>query len=338
MINKSWHLIWIVTGMKKLSQITILLLIFATATYAQDYARVDNIISAYPASFKAVDALAEKINTDFTSDEDKARAIFTWIATNVRYDMDAYNSRQAPAGFMYRTPEEKEAKLAKMRDDLALKTLRSKKGVCEGYSTLYERLADKTGLEAVIVPGTSKSHPTHIGKQPGASDHAWNAVKINGRWQLIDVTWGAGTVTGEKPVFQFRFNDSYFLTDPKDFVLNHYPDDEKWLLSKELTKENFADTPLYYGSYLMEGYEFTSPGIGTFTDKNIRTVPFKIKNLRPGDRVAYSFSKDRIFKEVNPRQNGDTAEFDVQLPANSNGYLTVFINQKSVAAYRINRN
>lgn len=325
--------------MKKLSQLlTILLLLLGAVTYAQDYAKVDNVIASYPSSFKSVDDLAEKINADFTSDEDKARAIFTWIATNVRYDMDAYNSRQAPAGFSYRTPEEKEIKLRKMREDLALKTLKTKKGVCEGYSTLYERLAAKTGLEAEIIPGTSKSHPTHIGKQPGASDHAWNAVKINGKWQLIDVTWGAGTVVGEKPVFQLRFNDSYFLTEPKDFVINHYPDDEKWLLSKELTKADFADTPLYYSNYLMGGYEFASPGVGTFTNKMANVVPFKIKNLKPTDKVAYTFSKDRVFKEVNPRKNGDMAEFEVQLPPNSNGYLTVFINQRSVAAYRINRN
>ncbi|MGV3459444.1 MAG: transglutaminase domain-containing protein [Flavobacterium sp.] len=323
--------------MKKIANIlTLLLLLIGVATHAQDYAKVDNIVAAYSTSFKSVDDLAAKINKDFQSDEDKARAIFTWIATNVKYDMDAYYLRQGPVAFSYRTPEEKEAKMKKMRDELALKTLKTKKGVCEGYSTLFERLAAKTGLEAAIIPGTSKSHPTHIGKQPGASDHAWNAVKISGQWQLLDVTWGAGTVTGEKPAFQFKFNDKYFLANPETFVLNHYPDNEKWLLT-DASKADFANTPLYYGNYLMGGYEFTSPGIGTFTDKSVNVVPFKIRNLKPTDRVAYSFTKDRIFKEVKPRQNGDLAEFEVMLPPNSNGYLTVYINQRSVAAYRINR-
>lgn len=324
--------------MKKIANIlTLLILLISAATHAQDYAKVDNIVSAYPTSFKTVDAFADKIKTDFKSDEDKARAIFTWIAKNVKYDLAAYGLREAPAAFSFRTQEEKEAKLRKFKDDLALKTLKTKKGVCEGYATLFESLAVKTGLEAVVVPGTSKSHPTHIGKQPGASDHAWNAVKINGQWKLLDVTWGAGTITGEKPAFQFRFNDKYFLTEPELFVLNHYPDKEKWLLSDKITKEDFANTPLYYGNYLMGGYEFTSPGIGTFIDKKADVVPFKIRNLKSTDKVAYAFSRDKVFKEVKPRQNGEFAEFEVQLPPNSNGYLTVYINQRSVASYRINR-
>lgn len=324
--------------MKKIASIiTILHLFLSASIFAQDYAKVDDIVSAYPTSFKSVNVLAEKINADFKTDEDKARAIFTWIAKNVKYDLAAYGLREAPVAFSFRTQEEKELKLRKFKDDLALKTLKTKKGVCEGYSTLYESLANETGLEAVIIPGTSKSHPTHIGKQPGASDHAWNAVKINGQWRLLDVTWAAGTVTGEKPAFQFKFNDKYFLTDPEVFVLNHYPDKEKWLLSDSITKDHFADTPLYYGNYLMGGYEFMSPGIGTFTDKKADIVPFKIKNLKPTDKVAYAFSRDRVFKGVKPRQNGDLAEFEVPLQPNSNGYLTIYINQRSVAAYRINR-
>src|SRR5690606_15652960 len=137
--------------------------------------------------------------------------------------------------------------------------IKSKRGVCQGYATLYTIIADKAGLESVIVTGSSKSHPAHIGKQPGNSDHAWNAIKIGGEWKLVDVTWGAGTATGNPPKFNFKFSDKYFFTDPDVFFLNHFPDDKKWLMTNRSEKE-FADLPLYYGNYHMGGYEFVSPG------------------------------------------------------------------------------
>jgi len=302
---------------------------------AQDYIKVDNTVKAYP-KFNDLDKLADQISKDFKDDTSKARALFTWIATNVKYDLAAYGVNEHPVAFSYSTEAEKIAKQKQFKEALALKTLKTKKGVCEGYSTLYVVLAEKAGLEAVMVPGTSKSHPTHIGKAPGASDHAWNAVKINGEWKLLDTTWGAGVVTGEKPAFTFKFNDGYFFADPDVFFLNHYPDDTKWLLTKK-SGEEFTNLPLYYGNYLMGGYDFVSPKTGIFTDKKYNIIPFKIKNLKPGENVHYAFSKDRKIVPVTPKINGDTAEFDVPLDAASNGTLTVYINQKSVAAYRINR-
>lgn len=319
---------------KTVTGLLILFLSGGFSAFAQDFAKVDEKVKAYPSSFTTIDKLAEKINDDFKLDDEKARAIFTWIATNVKYDLAAFGVNERPVAYSFRTQEEKAAKERKFKDDLAVKTLKSKKGVCQGYATLFESLCAKTGLEAVIIPGTSKAHPTHIGKLPVASDHAWNAVKIDGQWKLVDVTWGAGAVTGNPAKFNFRFNDSYFFTNPADFVLNHYPDNEKWLLTNA-TKEDFAAYPLYFGSYLMDGYKFLSPGTGTFSGGG--TVAFKVKNLKPGDEVAYVISHNNIFRQVKPLFNNGIAEFQVPLESSKGGYLTIYINQKSVAAYRINR-
>ncbi len=234
---------------------------FILPVSAQDFAKVDTKVKSYSNSFSDIDKFAEKVSNDFSRDDENARAIFTWIALNVRYD---------------------------------------------------------------------------IGKQPGKSDHAWNAVKINGDWKLIDVTWAAGAATGNPPKFEFNFNDKYFFTDPDVFFLNHFPDDKRWLLTNK-TESDFANLPLYYGNYLMGGYEFVTPFLGTLTNLKSNIIPFKIKNLKPGDRVAYYLSNKKIFKEVHPVLNGETAEFEVQLENNANGYITIYINQQSVAAYRINR-
>lgn len=322
--------------MKNISKILyiILLLVTFSAADAQDYAKVDNTIIAYPKSFSDTDKFAAKVKTDFTRDDEKARAIFTWIALNVKYDLAAYGVNERPAAYTFKSQEEKVAHQKKFKEDLAAKTLKSKKGVCQGYSTLYAVVAEKAGLEVVIIPGTSKSHPAHIGKGPGAKDHAWNAVKINKEWKLLDTTWAAGVVTGEKPVFAFKFNDGYFFSTPDVFFLNHFPDDKKWLLTNK-TEEDFANLPLYYGNYLAEGYEFLSPQMGTFSNQQQGIISFKIKNIKPGDTVHYAFSRDKAYREVKLAQNDGITAFDVPLAANSSGTLTIYINQKSVAAYRV---
>ena len=318
-----------------LNRITILFLTVLAflPAHSQDFAKVDAAVAAWPKTFASADKFAEKVKT-FSREDEKARAIFSWITTNVKYDLAALGKREQPVAYSFRTQEEKEAKQRKFREDLALKTLKSKKGVCEGYATLFLVVAERVGLEAAFIPGTSKSHPTHIGVGPGASDHAWNAVKIGGEWKLLDATWGAGTVTGEKPQFVFRFNDGYFFTEPDTFFLNHFPDDKKWLLAKK-TEQDFANLPLYYGNCLMGGYEFVTPQAGTFNNQPGSAIAFGIKNLQPADKVHYAFSRERIYKEVKPVTENGIASFNVPLDAASTGTLTIYINQKSVAAYRI---
>lgn len=60
-------------------------------------------------------------------------------------------------------------------------------------------------------------------------NHAWNAVKIGGKWGLVDSAWGAGHVNDEGR-FVPRFTDHYFLTPPDEFICDHFPDDPRWQL------------------------------------------------------------------------------------------------------------
>lgn len=59
-----------------------------------------------------------------------------------------------------------------------------------------------------------------VGHQPGnvisfhhQTDHAWNAVYLEDKWQLVESTWGSGFLVGNhgRRVIE-RFTDFYFLT------------------------------------------------------------------------------------------------------------------------------
>jgi len=323
--------------MKKIFYTTLIFCVLCLNTvFSQDYAKVDETVKTYPESFPSLQKLADKINKDFTSDEDKARAIFTWIALNVSYDLnEAKNlATKKQVAFSFKTEEEKIQKQLQYRQDMAAKTLKSKKGVCQNYAALYHGLCDLTGLKCLDITGTSKVHPVHIGKLPQVSDHMWNAVKIGENWKLIDVTWGAGSVDGKTGKFVQRFNAGYFLTDPELFYLNHFPDDTR-LLMVQKTAEEWAQLPLYYGEYMRAPYEVISPQSGIFSNRKGNVIPFKISDLPETDKVSYGFSSDGKYNDVQVKRNGNIAEFEIPVNERMRGFLTVFVNNKSVVSYKL---
>ena len=58
------------------------------------------------------------------------------------------------------------------------------KAVCSGYARAYQHLMNKVGIPTWFVTGTSNNPTTGA-----AVGHAWNLVKIDGKWYYTDVTW-----------------------------------------------------------------------------------------------------------------------------------------------------
>jgi transglutaminase/protease-like cytokinesis protein 3 len=319
---------------KTLRLLLLLFLVNVTA-FSQKYAAIDNQLQAWPKSFSSPQKLADKVNTDFKTDEDKVRAIFTWIALNVQYDLKAYKSGASMIAYSYSSEADRIAKEQKYRLEYAEKTLRSKKGVCQDYSALFHTVCELSGIKCIAIIGTSKAHPSQIGKLPKASDHEWNAVKINDKWQLIDVTWAAGSVSMETGKFQSEFNDGYFFTNPELFYLNHFPDDKRLLMTNK-TPQDFAELPLYYGPYVQANYEFASPEKGLISVAS-ESVLFQIIDLPQNSRISYVFTNEGKIRDIEPRQNGNATEFIIPLSARSRGYLTVYINNAAITSYKIER-
>ena len=97
--------------------------------------------------------------------------------------------------------------------------LYNRKAVCGGYAALFKELTSRMGLDCLVVNG--KPDPKR--SDPSVADwteHAWNAVRIEDKWYLLDTTWGAGGSYLKGPWVK-SFNERYFLTDPE--VLGHTP-------------------------------------------------------------------------------------------------------------------
>ncbi len=227
------------------SSIIILLLLMlqplVPAAYSTDD-EVDAHALAAPASVEgSVKSLAAYLIEPAANDREKARAIFRWICENIDYNVDVFFSGKAGS-------------------TNSTDVLKSRKSVCYGYSDLFLALAEEAGLEARRIKGYGKGYGYLPGTNfTGPSNHAWNAVRINGSWYLVDSTWGAGYVSGDGKYVR-HFEEHFFMTPPAQFIFNHFPEEEQWqLLDEPLSKAEFEGLvylePDFFGLGLMLGEE-----------------------------------------------------------------------------------
>ena len=100
--------------------------------------------------------------------------------------------------------------------------IRDGKIVCDGYAYTYQWLLDYLGIDCIVVYGNS----TLRGKPEG---HAWNKVKLEGKWYNVDVCW-ADTSDGM----------SYFLKSDDYYDKNFHKIDEYFNIESLLSKENYS--------------------------------------------------------------------------------------------------
>lgn len=77
---------------------------------------------------------------------------------------------------------------------------------CEGYAKTMQYLCDLSGIESMIVVGTNES----------GDSHAWNVVKVDGKWYNLDTTWDDPILTN---VDKTNVRHRYFLV-PDEWIHN----------------------------------------------------------------------------------------------------------------------
>ncbi|MBE8723861.1 transglutaminase domain-containing protein [Flavobacterium hungaricum] len=322
---------------KKIVFIFLLLnIIFLNFTIAQKLSDVDKMVAKYPKNFTTTEKLAERIEKDFNSEEEKARAVFSWIAFNIKYDYNSFLNPQRVQGFSYSSEAEKQRKIKQLNDNLIQKTFNSKKGVCEGFTALYQHLATQVGLKSEVVKGDSKTRLADIGRKTISSNHAWNTVLIGRKWILVDVTWGQGYYDSSKGRMVDDFAPIYFDTDPDYFFAKHYPDSGTFDGDK-ISKSDFLNGPLIYNSAIVEDYKIKSPDSGILEVKNGDKISVEIKNVSKSDQVFYLNKKNQPVKVQNPKEKRGGLEFQIAVDANVGEYITVFIGNASVVSFKVIR-
>lgn len=182
----------------------------------------ERVLSIKNEESKNIYTLSKALTDGLQTDLEKIYVIHKWVTTNISYDAKTYFAKDVKNTTLYgyNTSDLGHANAA----------LEKRLAVCDGYSELILQLGLASNLRVEKISGYVND--SYFGKKKEDTYHAWNAVKIDGTWYLMDATWDAGSV-GENKLFTKNVGDySYFLIDPGLFKKTHTPVLKKWLLTK----------------------------------------------------------------------------------------------------------
>lgn len=180
-------------------------------------------------------------NQNITDSVEKAKFVYYWIGLNIEYDYDLYFNKSGDDYYNY------QQKFSYNYNPGFV--FQKRMGVCIGYSTLFKWFMDAFGIKSEIVIGYIRDERNRYVEIDSDYDfrHAWNVIKLNNRWMIVDATWGTSN--------DENISDFYFDVNPIRSIITHYPEDSKWqLLEKPLTLEEFNDSKFIKPIWFLWGF------------------------------------------------------------------------------------
>lgn len=138
--------------------------------------------------------LADEICDDCDSDEEKVKAIYSWIIHNFEYDYECepivqyYNVR---------------------------KTLSTQKGICYDFAHLFAALCRSQNIPCYVVDGTKYDNANY--------HHTWNRVYFDGAWWNTDVTFDTIQTRKRGQLYGLRsLGNNAFVEDAEYIITRIY--------------------------------------------------------------------------------------------------------------------
>ncbi len=311
--------------MKHLTYIILFVCVNASnLLFGQNYAQADATIQLYPETFEDVALFDRYLSRDFNTDDEKVRAIYSWLIKNISYDPDAYKL----FNYHFKDYRERNQKEERSRKKIIDYTLKTGKAVCEGYAMTFEKLLTLQGIENYLIQGDTKTHFKDIDRDFDLN-HMWNAIKIDGTWHLFDATWGAGKYTDRFIAAPSYF---YFKTDPVLFLKTHYPEDIKdAFVEDELDYNAFSRQPIYIDANLPLG--FTDTSINGVINKSQVANDLEFQFLKTVSKIQYAYDGQLLsVKDIKEREGSINFTIPLQRDAKT---LLIYCDDKPVLAYII---
>lgn len=224
--------------MKKNIYITFFCLFLVSTTFSQDESIKKLLDKSNEMNLDMWD-LSDFANEHIKDKNKLVRFFYYWISSNIEYDYHTY--QKIIDGTI--TNEE----FTKSQDNYEV--YETRKGVCAGYANLFKWFMNDIDVESVIVTGHIRDEKNHY-VEPLKDDnfrHAWNAVKLNGKWILVDSTWGTSD--------EAETSEFYFDMKPEWAIMTHFPEDSKWqLLEEPLTLEEFNNSKFVKPIWFFVGF------------------------------------------------------------------------------------
>lgn len=121
---------------------------------------------------KVEEIIANVIDIDM-KDEAKIKAIHDYIIKNTKYDK-----------------EKADKKVNKYKSDIAYGALIEGYAICGGYSDSMKLFLDKFNIPNIKI---------------SSENHIWNAVKLDGKWYHLDLTWDDPVTSTGEDIIEYNY-------------------------------------------------------------------------------------------------------------------------------------
>lgn len=274
--------------MKRLITLLVSLLIISPL-WAQkiNYEAIDKQVLAFPAVHNTKE-LSDIIKANYKGEKQQTYAIYSWLSHYIKYDLPALNRKPTMLS----------------KEEALQEVFKSKLAICQGYADIFVQVSHSLGLQCALVEGLTKQND-----KVDALPHVWCVVNMNGKWQLVDPTWGAGMVVNGK--YESKISHLYFCADPEFLIKTHLPFDPIWqLMENPLTyqlfslgisnqKQNFHyqdSITKYLNADEIEKINGTLARLEKFSWKNQALVKDYIQHLQ---REKDNYNKDQFSNNFN---------------------------------------
>lgn len=164
-----------------------------------------NTSTAYKLYNTAKDILVENISNSMTTYE-RILSIYDYIAYSSIYDYKALSMSTASGNnsTIYKA----------FYLESILNTKDTRIAVCDGYSKTFSLLCNMEGIECYRVVGVAQTSTT-------LGSHAWNKVKLNDKWYVVDITWTEYTLSDAvKKTSNVFTQDTYEVLGHRYFMVS----------------------------------------------------------------------------------------------------------------------
>ena len=176
--------------------------------------------------------ILSSIVTNQMTDVQKIKAVHDYLVMNTWYDTSYYSKDD-------------------YHDHLE-NILVEHRAVCQGYSVAFYVFMKELGIPCTVLMGEADNGN-------GMEDHAWNAVKLDGSWYFIDVTWDDPIVDGSTAYTDGRNMSYEFLLCTFDHIgLTHTFDDYVETLPTPYGTSNSYNDQMYLSKGIDGLYRITS--------------------------------------------------------------------------------
>ena len=191
--------------------------------YSNEY---DEYVEKLKEVDKEIEELVNEVNKK-DNIEEKHYLIYQWLVSNVQYKKSE-NSVGIVSFY------DGQNILARMNTDSTQNiygAIVNKEALCDGIADAYKYICNKCNLECIIVEG-------YISEMYENNFHAWNLVKVNNKWYLIDATWDLG----KKNLYRYFMKEDLYIGNRKPFNSSYYLPgygitDNKLKLDAKISKE-----------------------------------------------------------------------------------------------------